>query len=1355
LALETYSFLPTNLLNMKNTNFYLFGAFKCRNQQNAPSFSAGGGKAPFLLIYQLIFMMTCFLPDIVVGQNGGPGSSWQSSINFNGVSAPGTEDTWAFDAKEADGGEFVIVGYVEVDGTSSQGCEGIHNDNNRIPGYAVVDKTGNLIASAYFQSDPGTSLKGPGVLNQVAKVSDGFILAGHQRRETSNNPCDQDNGYILLVKLNNDFQEVWAVRYSLPEATKSHYVTSVGIFKTPNNEDKIMVSGSCGPGFIALFDADGTHFSHRFVADLVPNMENGLINEIKMVPENAPTHAIFIGFRDIAAQVIDVTLGLKNSSGVVVGGVHSLEDFDAFVGSIPIAKLLDPNAPDPGLVNYYNSKQGFNVNNTNQAIIPNHPIECPGQYGPSTPGRSLDCVSPAVNGYLSDNSRDEGKSLVQIGDYIYAAIEMDIILMTAGKYVGMHYSEPNGDPGAGIDLSPCGGHKSDEYKDAYIYILKIDATTGNLVDAKNVAHFSGGDFTATLIEDRTDHNLVLAGTTADKNICGLPDAEGAESNMLIKIDAGNLSTIWKEHYLVDGAGIEGTCAFGLIQTSDNGFVIIGNQETENGDETFNLIHFASECQSNPSFFDLNGDYSVNLQQEIWSTANKPNPYRVNGNIIIPNGNQLIINGITVEFASTKNKIDNAKSGITVMAGGNLTLRNTAVLKGLNCGSEQMWDGIVALGITHLSQLPQFQAHVYVSQNSRIENAMRGTVLGNAAWTTEEGSTSVNGTVGTVSYQNYYETYTQGGGYLEASSSFYRNCGKGIVWNPYTKVSNLSKLTNVSFQCTGTLADPDYQAFNTALGEPVNTETFCEIQSNRGISFRDCKFLNTGSNYLNPRNKPSGILSMDGHFQMSGGATLLQNLYIGINASGIASGIPSAISVKDANFDNCYQSTNLIGTMGSQVEDCAYTAMPNNASLLDGDASGIFCAKSSGYALKSNYLYGNDDNYGIVSRLSGDNGAQIEDNNLFDFLKLANLFEYDNSNLQTHCNTYQGAVGDASWDVRGALANQINPFDASYFPDNKFLWDCGGPLLDIRSTPSFSYYERTESQLNTSSILKCFSTTVTKIPGSNTDAPNCLIEEACPNPPYCGDLTNTYNNSGHSLPYRNDLLHAYIRMSPGVVSDSLYLPGISRAITLLANRNQQADKQVLTATYTALENYSMAQQYLQQLPVVTPEMQDFVQFYSVLINAGLAGRDAYHLTTSEFGQLAPLMANNSAVSDQVKVLDHLLNGVYHPLAVEPNTAFRPGERTATETVSTFAIPKLLVFPNPFGDVVSFVPADGVFVTGLAITEISGKVVFEQANIQIDAPILWQPKSISDGVLFYRCTLSNGETMHGKLYYSKNR
>jgi len=150
-----------------------------------------------------------------------------------------------------------------------------------------------------------------------------------------------------------------------------------------------------------------------------------------------------------------------------------------------------------------------------------------------------------------------------------------------------------------------------------------------------------------------------------------------------------------------------------------------------------------------------------------------------------------------------------------------------------------------------------------------------------------------------------------------------------------------------------------------------------------------------------------------------------------------------------------------------------------------------------------------------------------------------------------------------------------------------------------------------------------------------------------------------------------------------------------------------------------------------------------------------GRGTYHLTASEFDQLAPLMANNSAIADQVKVLDHLLNGVYHPLAVEPNTAFRPGERSTTEAVSTLATSKLSVFPNPFGDVVSFVPADGIFVTGLTITEISGKVVFEQANTQIDAPILWQPKSVSDGVLFHRCTLSNGETIHGKLLYSKNR
>ncbi|MFN0215631.1 MAG: T9SS type A sorting domain-containing protein, partial [Saprospiraceae bacterium] len=729
-------------------------------------------------------------------------------------------------------------------------------------------------------------------------------------------------------------------------------------------------------------------------------------------------------------------------------------------------------------------------------------------------------------------------------------------------------------------------------------------------------------------------------------------------------------------------------------------------------------------------------------------------------ITIPTGATLSINGITAEFASSKNLPGLKKCGIAVQPGGKLKIQNGAILSGLSvCGSPQMWDGIIALGNPASAQTPTLQPFIEISGNSRIENAMRGIVLGDAAWfTAEEEPVELpdSGAVGNVAYHQYAENYTRGGGKLTAGVSEFLNCGKGVVWNPYHKFSNLSVLTNTRFKCSGPLVDPEYRPFNTALGTPTSTETFCEVQSNRGIRFINCLNQNTaaGALFPNPSNRPSGILSMDGQFIVDGPSTQYQNLYVGIQASGIASGIPSAISVNGAHFDNVYQNINLISTMGTEVTGCSFFSMPNLASMdIDGVASGINCASATAYTLRSNTLSGGVDNYGIISENSALNGALIEGNTLHSFNLLANLFEEDNSALQTHCNTYQGAVGDVSWDVKGVLAFQGKPLEPNYYPDNRFLWECGGLLLDIRSTTPFSYYERTESGNNTNSILKCFTPTVTKVQGISDAAANCIIENPCPNPPYCEGLLANYNTSGYALPYRNELLNAYVRMSPTDVADSFYLPSTTRAITLLAYRNQQADKRMLTATYAALGNFTSANQYLQQVTGSDTETQDFVTFYTVLINAGLAGRDAYQLTAAEFTQLAPLMTHHSSVSGNVMALDHILNGVYHPLKVVMGTGGRPRERTEEEGTPLALISELSVFPNPFSDEVQFLAPEGLMVTELRIMDVSGKLLFE-TNQAIESAV-WRSKDAPEGILFFRCSLSNGEIVYGKLFHSKKQ
>ncbi len=1314
--------------------------------------------------------MLCFVPESAFGQQGGPGSAWTAGVSFESNS-PAGEDTWAFDAAEMPSKDLVIVGYAETNG-----------GNTRVPAYAVLDQYGTLKTSVRYDYSEGA-----GAFAQICNAPNGgSIMAGWQGPKA------------VLTKLDNNYSEVWRRTFDLPTNDGVERLQTVELL--PSGE--ILLAGGFRNGsapqggtFFVVCDGDGYPIANKTA--VFPDV-NGKILDCKTVTDNNNTYVLATGFRVMNDQTFkfhikelgdDSDLNADNTP--MVGNQYLIQDWDVLVA------IFNVNDITPGMSSanfkYYNSKDfdfmSFGLDEACHCVNNNPEIwdapSCAGTYGPCTPGKSdktpgwgVNSIngSPVIDRYFGYDgtprpcfvSKDVGRSIVYTNGFVYVAAEMNTLEMTGSVYAGLHRDGQNGVELKGL---PCPdpddeSHRYGAYKDAYIHLLKFDLN-GNLApnlpnspNIENVAHCSGGDFYATIVADQNDGKIVLGTTTADRGLCGLPPVEEcgiAEVHLLAKYDPVTLQSVWQQHYLSGAEGLTGSCAFGLIQTADGGFVIVGNNETEdangNEDETFTIVRFTSDCLQNTAF-DL-GNYTVLTGlTTTWSVANM----RINGLITVPSGATLVIDGITVEFAYTKNLPPDRKCGIEVQQGGKLVVKGGAVLKGLNaCGGEQMWDGVIALGNPGSPQTNANQGVVEILGNSRIENALRGTVLGSAAWTTEFIDTPVGGSIGTLNFPNYFETYTQGGGKLTATNATYRNCGKGVVWNPYHKFSNLSVLTDVRFECTGALPDPLYKPYFTALGEPTSTETFCEIQANRGIVFHNCTSRNTapGALFPNPRNKPSGILSVDGQFKVEGPSTQFQNLYVGINAGGIASGIPSAISANGAHFDNVYQNVNLVATMGTEVTGCSFSSMPNTASMQnDGAASGIFCTKASAYTLRSNTLSGNATNYGIVSRHSALNGALIEGNTLSGFNLLADLFENDNSALQTHCNTYQGTVGDASWEVSGVLKDQRDPFDLNYYPDNRFIWDCStvNNMLDIRSTTPFTYYERTESGANANTVLKCYTPIVMKIPGNSPDPANCVIEDPCPNPPYCNSLLSIYGATNYALPNRNDLLNAYVRMSPSVVSDSLYLPAVTRAITLLTSRNQQADKRILVATYASIGDYTNAQQYLQQVTGADTETQDFVAYYTVLINGGLAGRDAYHLTSAEFGQLAPLMTHSTTVADQVKVLDHIVNGVYYPLKVDAGYGNRPGERSETEGSIAVSTSGVSVFPNPFSNEVRFVAPDGLLIDGISIMDISGRLLFERNQLS-DSEFTWQPEGIPQGMLFYQCRLSNREVTHGKILYNK--
>ena len=354
---------------------------------------------------------------------------------------------------------------------------------------------------------------------------------------------------------------------------------------------------------------------------------------------------------------------------------------------------------------------------------------------------------------------------------------------------------------------------------------------------------------------------------------------------------------------------------------------------------------------------------------------------------------------------------------------------------------------------------------------------------------------------------------------------------------------------------------------------------------------------------------------------------------------------------------------------------------------------------------------------------------------------------------THCNTYNSDVRN-SWDVSGSFRDQIDLFDLNYFPDNKFLSVCDNlVLLDIKSDPAFIYRERQLSSNNSSTILQCVTPTVTvQTDNAQFGAANCVLANPCPDPPNCADLTTQYTGSGKDLRDRNQLLYAYAGWDWRSASDSSYYPAVQKGVDLLTVRNQQGDKRILAATQTALGNYSAAQTWRQQVSGSDAESQDFIQLYTMLINAGLAGRDLYHLTALDFAAVSGQLTHTTAGSEQVRVLDHILNRYYHPLRAETSAGGRAGDQPQGAKEAPAA---LIVYPNPFNDLVQFSAPIGALLTTLRITDISGKTVFEWKSMVGEAIVSWQTKVLTDGVFLYQGRLSNGERVYGKLLQLKTR
>lgn len=115
-----------------------------------------------------------------------------------------------------------------------------------------------------------------------------------------------------------------------------------------------------------------------------------------------------------------------------------------------------------------------------------------------------------------------------------------------------------------------------------------------------------------------------------------------------------------------------------------------------------LAQLTCDEQANYTFFDshfpLNASHEhvIDYGDVTWNTGNGNNNMNVHGSIIIENGRTLTIDGVTIRFADSRH-MDHL-TNIIVRPGGNLVVRNGAVLTTLASCPSSMWDGIKVLGV---------------------------------------------------------------------------------------------------------------------------------------------------------------------------------------------------------------------------------------------------------------------------------------------------------------------------------------------------------------------------------------------------------------------------------------------------------------------------------------------------------------------------------------------------------------------------------------------------------------------------------------------------------------------------------
>jgi hypothetical protein len=532
----------------------------------------------------------------------------------------------------------------------------------------------------------------------------------------------------------------------------------------------------------------------------------------------------------------------------------------------------------------------------------------------------------------------------------------------------------------------------------------------------------------------------------------------ATSAYVAKLDGATGTPIWemiedaepdKDHQIWPGDIRKQECLYKITEADDGGLVISGNT-SHNFDDAL-LMKLRPDCQAKLAYDlvpDEFGQHMLPIGNTAWTAD-----LSLHGEVIVPNGSTLSINGATIRFADSDQM--HWASRIIVEPGGLLHINNATLTADDRCPNS-MWDGVQLHGNSFARQLPQYQGSMRM-ENAMITHARTGVLAARGDPRNPLGPIIKHST----------------GGIVHASEATFLNNRYDAVFHPFENrlangaiTSNASYFNRCSLMTSGGLPIPgQFPADHVAM---VGV---------RGIPFRGCAWTNTllGPPMEWPFEQGTGIRAINSSFSVGNHCSALvtypnpcppantttssfTNLHRGIIATTFD---PSrTFSVDNASFTGTNFGIRMEGIQDASITRSTFNVPEPLIPGILGAVYGVYSDQCTGYQVQENHFLtaepeGLNKKVGLIIKDSG-KAPNLVYNNRFDDLYTGHIVQGKNRHAQSgegleiKCNDF-GLDNINQYDVAltgiGASIAQQQGRSAVQFPgDDPILTNPAGNIF---------------------------------------------------------------------------------------------------------------------------------------------------------------------------------------------------------------------------------------------------------------------------------------------------------------------